>query len=70
MTCEYYLKGTQVVTTQVRNGVEIAYITEARYYDFNYQNINFKSTPIILQPVSIKTLLYDYLSLKIIFIKG
>ena len=46
--------GTAVYTTQVRNGAQIAYIDNEPYYDFNYQNFNFLSTPVTLLPASLK----------------
>ena len=50
-------------TTQVRNGVEIAYIDNSPYFDFNYQTVNYLQTPIVLQPVSLAFLIEINLSL-------
>ena len=46
-----HLKGKELYTTLIRNGQEIAYLANNKYYDFNYQYYNFLSKPISIQPV-------------------
>ena len=41
-------------TTIVRDGKEVDYITNNKYYDFNYQNYNFLSRPLTLRKVRIE----------------
>ena len=51
-----HLAGKSVYTTLVRNGVEIEYITNSQYYDFNYQNLNYLLTPVTVKHVFILVL--------------
>ena len=48
-----HLKGIELYTTLIRDGKEIAYLANNKYYDFNYQYYNFLSTPVILKQVYI-----------------
>ena len=48
-----HLRGKELYTTLIRNGQEIAYLANNKYYDFNYQYYNFLSKPISIQQVII-----------------
>lgn len=43
--------GKELYTTLIRNGTEIAYIANNRYYDFNYQYYNFLNNPVVIKQV-------------------
>ena len=38
-------------TTIVRDGKEVAYLANNKYYNFNYQYYNFLTTPVTLKKV-------------------
>lgn len=56
--------GKEVYSTIVRNGKEVARITNNKYYDFNYQYYNFLMNPVTLKKVSYFTKNVDFLKLK------
>ena len=43
--------GIEFYSTVVRNGKEITYLAENKYYDFNFQFLNFLTKPVKLQKV-------------------
>lgn len=45
------ITGIKVSTVIVRNGIETEYLADDRYYNFEYQNINYLRNPIVLGPV-------------------
>lgn len=47
----YFQTGREVYTSVVRNGKEIAYIANNKYYDFNYQYYNFLTNPVVVKRV-------------------
>ena len=48
-----HLAGTQVFSKVVRNGREVEFIANNKYYDFNYQYINFLQKPVIMRRVTL-----------------
>lgn len=40
-----------MITTVLRNGKEIEYLAKEKYYDFNYQYLNFLQKPFIYKRV-------------------
>lgn len=46
-----HLAGSQVFSKVVRNGSEVEYIANNKYYDFNYQYVNFLQRPVTLKRV-------------------
>ncbi|CAF1012278.1 unnamed protein product [Brachionus calyciflorus] len=44
-----HLLGKEIYTTVVRDGKEVAYLANNKYYDFNYQYYNFLNKPVTLK---------------------
>ena len=44
-----HLAGTQVFSKVIRNGKEVEYIANNKYYDFNYQYVNFMQKPVTMR---------------------
>ena len=40
-----------MITKVIRNGKEIEYLANEKYYDFNYQYLNFLQKPFLFQKV-------------------
>ena len=52
--------GKEVISRVIRDGKELGYITNNRYYDFNYQYYNFLTTPMTLKKVDIFQLVFQF----------
>lgn len=46
-----HLKGREIYTSVIRDGREVDYLVNNKYYDFNYQYYNFLKRPLKLQKV-------------------
>ena len=47
--------GTSVTTKIIRDGKEVDFLTNNKYYDFNFQYVNFLSAPVKLKKVCKKS---------------
>jgi hypothetical protein len=45
-------KGRQIYSKVIRNGTEVEYLTNGKYYNFKYQYVNYLYKPVNLYPVS------------------
>jgi hypothetical protein len=53
----FLIQGKELYTTIVRDGKEVAYLANNKYYNFNYQYYNFLTTPVTLKMVILLMLL-------------
>ena len=47
----FLIQGKELYTTIVRDGKEVAYLANNKYYNFNYQYYNFLTTAVTLKMV-------------------
>ncbi len=45
-------KGRQIYSKVIRNGTEVEYLTNGKYYNFKYQYVNYLYKPVNLYLVS------------------
>lgn len=50
-----HLRGSKGYTHVIRNGTQLAPITNMDYFDFNYQNINYLPNDTVIYPGDILT---------------
>ncbi len=48
---KFIFQGRELYTKIIRNNQEIGYLANNKYYDFNYQYINYLQQPIKLKKV-------------------
>jgi hypothetical protein len=54
-----HLAGTQVFSKVVRNGTEVEYIANNKYYSFNHQYVNFLTKPVTMRKVNCPVNYYE-----------